>query len=81
MASLVMPHDSWSSHFYPNGETDDTELEKNNFKKAGNISCQIWEELVLDGKPVTAKYAENELIETIGYNNHGCSNNVLIWDC
>ena len=67
LAGLVIPHDSYGSHLNESGETIEPELEKKNFKVAGNILSQIWGELVLDGKSVTAEYVENELIITDGY--------------
>ena len=70
LAGLVIPHDSCGSHLNPSGETVAAEPEKNNFKVAGNILCQIWGKLVLDGKRVTAEYVENESVETAGYDEH-----------
>ena len=67
LAGLVIPHDFCGCHLNASGETVDPELEKKNFKVAGNILSQIWGELVLDGKSVTAEYVENELIITDGY--------------
>ena len=70
MAGLVIQHDSCGSHLNPTGETVDPKLEKKNFKVAGKILSQIWRELVLDGKSVTAEYVENELIATDGYDEN-----------
>ena len=68
MTGLVIPHDSCGSHLNASGETIDPELEKKNFKVAGYVLSQIWGELVLHEKSVTAEYVENELIITDAYN-------------
>ena len=70
LAGAEISQGSCDSHLNPRGETVNAELEKNNFKVAENILCQITEELVLDGKPVTAEYVENESIEKDEYDAH-----------
>ena len=67
LADLVIPHDLCGCHLNASEAMFDPELEKKNFKVAGNILSQIWGELVLDGKSVTAEYVENELIIIDGY--------------
>ena len=67
---LVIPHDCCGSHLNPSREAIDPELEKKNFKVAGKTLSQIQGKLVLDEKPVTAEYVENELITTDGYDEH-----------
>ena len=70
LTGLVTLHDSCSSQLNASGKTVDAELVKKNFKLAGDILCQIFGELVLDGKSVTAEYVKNELIETDIYDEH-----------
>ena len=70
LAGLAIPIDSCGSHLNQNGENIDPELEKKNFKVAGKIFSQIWEELVLDGKLVKTEYVKNELITTHRYDKY-----------
>ena len=46
-------------HLDSSRKTTDVNLEKSNFKAAGEILAQIWEEVVLDKFPVVAEYVEN----------------------
>ena len=55
LVDIVISHSFCGSNVNPKGETFDAELEKENFKAAGNILCQMWVKLVLDGKPNTIK--------------------------
>lgn len=70
LAGAEISQGSCDSHLKPRGETVNAELEKNNFKVAENILCQITGELVLDGRLVTAEYVENESIEKDEYDAH-----------
>lgn len=70
LAGAEISQGSCGSHLNPREETVNAELEKNNFKVAENILCQITGELVLDGKPATAEYVENESIEKDEYDAH-----------
>ncbi|KAE8737583.1 hypothetical protein FOCC_FOCC016955 [Frankliniella occidentalis] len=42
----------------PRGETEDLELEKQNFKKAGEILVGLWSDMTIDDYPVHAVYIE-----------------------
>ena len=43
------------------------ELEKRNFKVAGHILAEIWNEVVLDKFPVDSEYVENVSKEPVAY--------------
>ena len=42
LAGVVLPHDHFGSHLGDSGNTSDTDLERKNFEKAGEILCDIW---------------------------------------
>ena len=41
LTGVILPHDTFGSHLL-NGKTVDSELEKKNFKAAGETLAQIW---------------------------------------
>ena len=43
------------------------ELEKRNFKKAGEVLVKVWNELLIDKFPVVCKYLENSAMEPVAY--------------
>ena len=55
LAGLILPHDSFGSHLQGQ-KTVDTELEKANFQKAGEILAEVWTNLIIDKYPVHAEY-------------------------
>ena len=54
-----------SSHFDPKGKTIDLELEKHNFKHAGESLCEIRSEMMIDNYPVKAMCVEPRKIDKI----------------
>ena len=67
MTGVVLPHDTYGSHLN-NGKTFDIELEKKNFKAAGETLGEIWSELKIDECEVKAEYIEHAPSqETIKY--------------
>ena len=42
LAGLILPHDHFGSHLNDSGVTINAELEKINFKKAGEILAEVW---------------------------------------
>lgn len=58
LAGVVLQHDHFGSHLNSSGKTIDEDLEKRNFKHAGEILCQIWNELQIDNHPVVATYVD-----------------------
>jgi hypothetical protein len=58
MTGIVLPHDTYGSHLV-NGQTVDTELEKKNFKAAGETLSELWSNLTIDNHEVKAEYVEN----------------------
>lgn len=65
LAGVVLDHEHFGSHLGSKGETIDINLEKQNFKYAGELLCQLWNELEIDKHPVNAVYVEPEENETI----------------
>lgn len=58
LTGVVLPHDSFGTHLDSNGKTIDDDLEKDNFKKAGEILGEIWSAVCIDGHDVIANYID-----------------------
>lgn len=58
LTGVILPHDFFGSHLDSSGKTVDTNLEKQNFKKAGEILAEIWSAVCIDGHEVVAKYID-----------------------
>ena len=59
LSGILLPHETFETHLDSSRKTIDTNLEKRNFKTAGEILAKVWEEIVLDNFPVMADYIEN----------------------
>lgn len=58
LTGVVLPHDSFGTHLDSSGRTLDESLEKDNFKKAGDILAEIWSAVCIDGHEVVAQYID-----------------------
>ena len=58
LSGIVLPHDHYGSHLDANGITIDAELEKRNFKKAGEDVATLWSQGIIDGYETVAAYVE-----------------------
>ncbi|GBP08970.1 hypothetical protein EVAR_5258_1 [Eumeta japonica] len=58
LTGVVLPHDYFGTHLDSSGRTLDESLEKDNFKKAGDILAEIWSAVCIDGHEVVAKYID-----------------------
>ncbi len=56
LAGLIFPHDHFGTHLNDVGLTEHAELEKANFKMAGDVLAEVWSMNVLDEYPVVAEY-------------------------
>ena len=56
LSGVVLPHDSFGSHLNSKAETVDVDLEKKNFQKAGEVLCELWNDMTIDGYDVQASY-------------------------
>lgn len=56
LAGLIIPHDKFGSHLDTQRRTTDVDLEKKNFKCAGETLANVWNEMVIDGESVVAEY-------------------------
>ena len=59
LSGILLPHETFETHLDSSRKTIDTNLEKRNFKTAGEILAKVWEEIVLDNFLVMADYIEN----------------------
>ena len=59
LSGILLPHETFETHLDSSRKTISTNLEKRNFKAAGEILAKVWEEIVLDNFPVVADYVEN----------------------
>ena len=58
MIGCVFPLDHYGSHLDENGNTIDLELERRNFKKAGQDLAQLWSRWTIDGCKTIAECVE-----------------------
>lgn len=56
LAGIILPHDTFGSHLNSQAKTIDEELEKKNFKMAGETLAEVWNEAVIDSFPVIAEW-------------------------
>ncbi|CAF2616168.1 unnamed protein product, partial [Rotaria sp. Silwood2] len=55
-AGLILPYDYFGSHLNDSGVTINVDLEKLNFRKAGQILAERWNQSLIDGFPCFAEY-------------------------
>ena len=55
-SGIILPFDTFGSHLNASNKTIDIDLEKKNFKAAGEILASVWSETVIDGHPVYAEF-------------------------
>ena len=53
---MILPHDQFGSHLDASGKTTDTDLEEKKFQKAGEILCDIWNNISIDNHTVKCSY-------------------------
>ncbi|CAG8621288.1 13386_t:CDS:2, partial [Dentiscutata erythropus] len=58
LASVILLHDMFGTHLDSQLKTNDDELEKCNFKAAGNALTSIWKNTIIDSYPVLIKYID-----------------------
>ncbi|CAF0719285.1 unnamed protein product [Adineta ricciae] len=58
LTGLVLPHDYFGTHLNVSGVTINSELEKNNLKRAGDVLGEVWNMDMIDQYPVYAEYVE-----------------------
>ena len=58
LAGLILPHDHFGTHLNDSGVTINLELERTNFKKAGEVLAEVWCGSVIDEHPVVAEYVD-----------------------
>jgi len=56
LAGIILPHDYFGSHLSESGVTINIDLEKMNFRKAGQILAETWNKSIIDGFPCVAEY-------------------------
>ena len=59
LSRILLPHETFGTHLYSSRKTINTNLEKRNFKSAGEILAKVWEEIVLDNFPVVTDCVKN----------------------
>ena len=60
LSGLIFNHETMGSHLNPSGETIDDNLERQNFKLAGNALANIWNDIVIGNFPVHAEWVDPE---------------------
>ena len=65
---IWLPHERFRTHLDSSKKSTHTNLEKRNFKAAGEILAKAWEEVVLDNFPVEDDYVENTAKDPVDLN-------------
>lgn len=56
LSGLILPHDHFGSHLDDSNESTNDGLELKNFEYAGNVLCEVWNNITIDGYSVQAEY-------------------------
>ena len=54
----MLPHEHYGTHLDSSGNTIDIDTEMKNFEKAGQVLCEIWNGMTIDGYPVQCTYRD-----------------------
>lgn len=65
LSGLILPHDFYGTHLDSQGNTVDLNLEKLNFKKAGDTLAEIWSAVTIDNFSTVAEYIDEEKSEIL----------------
>ena len=57
-SGIILPFDTFGTHLNASNKKIDMELEKENFKAAGEILAEIWSESIINGHPIKARYVD-----------------------
>ena len=66
---LLLPQNTFGNHLDSQGRTIEVKLVRCNFKKAGKVLCQVWNDLLIDKFPVVCPYLGNSAMEPIPSSN------------
>lgn len=66
LSGLILSHQHFGSHLDSQGRTINEELEKSNFKFAGDTLAEIWSGMMIDGHPTVAEYVNPVVSELDG---------------
>lgn len=56
LSGLILPYDHFGSKSSDLDESTNNDLELKNFEHAGNILCEIWSRMSIDGHSVHSEY-------------------------
>ncbi|KAJ8672605.1 hypothetical protein QAD02_003864 [Eretmocerus hayati] len=65
LAGVILPHNSFGNHLDGSKKTIDRDLERKNFEEAGEVLCDIWNSLIVDGYGVRSQYVKDELLRNL----------------
>ena len=63
LAGFLLPYDTFGNHLDSQGRAIEVKLEKRNFKKAGEVLGEVWNELLIDKFSMVCHYLENSTME------------------
>lgn len=91
LSGVILPHEHFGSHLDKSGKTVDDDLERVNFKYAGEVLADIWGNISLDNYPVVSKYiepaqeeqptTEDTVTDALWYAAHVRESNYLLQVC
>ena len=58
LSGIILPLDVYGSHLDSSNKTVDEDLERKNFKAAGEVLAEVWSETTIDEFPVVARFQE-----------------------
>ncbi|CAG8766881.1 554_t:CDS:2, partial [Cetraspora pellucida] len=65
LAGVILRHNIFETHLDAQLRTNNKELEKHNFKAAGDVLASIWENTVIDNYLVLVKYVEPSELQSV----------------
>lgn len=74
LCGVILPYETFGSHLNGQGKTTDEELEKKNFRKAGELLADVWSERIIDKFPVVSEYVlpgENRRSKLVATSENG----------
>ncbi|KAF2898353.1 hypothetical protein ILUMI_07821 [Ignelater luminosus] len=58
LSGPILPHSSYGTHLDEQGRTTNSDFEKKNFQKAGEVLVEVWNSMVIDHYEVVAEYVQ-----------------------
>ena len=67
LAGLILPYDTFGNNLDSQRRTVDVDLKKKDFKRAGEVLAELWNQLVIDNCLVTCECVKSSTTEPVAY--------------